>query len=469
MVFSSPIFLFGFLPAFLAIYYLTPARWRNLTILIGSYIFYGWWRIDFLGVFVLVTWWNYAVSQRIVAAGDEPRKQSLLLVGVAGDLLVLGYFKYFNFGVDSFNALMGYAGNEPVGLWSVILPIGISFYTFQAISYLIDVRRGDTPAATNLVDFAAFIALFPQLIAGPVLRYKDLVDQFTDRVHSFALFSAGAKRFAIGLAMKVIVADSVAPLADQAFALAAPTAAEAWLGALAYTIQLFFDFAGYSAMAIGLGLMMGFRFMENFDNPYFSQSITEFWRRWHMSLSAWLRDYLYISLGGNRKGKVRTYVNLLATMVLGGLWHGANWTFVLWGAWHGAILAIERACGVNADLNAPRAYGRVLLTMVFVVLGWVMFRAESVDGAFTMYAGMFGANGWEISPDVAWRIKMSEIAFLVIGALVATLMFHQSRRGGLATPDGRRVLGDVGAMLLIPICAAKVAALSYSPFLYFQF
>ena len=469
MVFSSPIFLFGFLPAFLVIYYLTPARWRNLTILIGSYVFYGWWRIDFLAVFVLVTWWNYVISQFVVANQDQQRKQRWLLVGVFGDLAVLGYFKYFNFGVDSFNAIMGYAGGEPSGLWSVILPIGISFYIFQAISYLIDVRRGDAPAATNLIDFAAFIALFPQLIAGPVLRYKDLVGQFEARVHSFALFAEGARRFATGLAMKVLIADSVAPLADTVFALEAPTAAEAWLGALAYTIQLFFDFAGYSAMAIGLGLMMGFRFMENFNNPYFSQSITEFWRRWHMSLSAWLRDYLYISLGGNRRGRTRTYVNLSLTMVLGGLWHGANWTFVLWGAWHGAILAVERALGVKGDVTAPRVYARVAGTIFLVILGWVMFRATSVADAVEVYAGMFGGNGWAISPEVAWRITSAHIFYLLLGIATAAAMFQLSRRPAATRSDMARTVGHVAAAALVPICAAKVAAQSYSPFLYFQF
>jgi len=469
MVFSAPIFLFGFLPAFLAVYYLTPARWRNLTILIGSYLFYGWWRLDFLGVFLLVTWWTYALGAALAGARSERARQRWLLVGVFGDLAVLGYFKYFNFGVDSFNALMQQAGAAPVTLWSVILPIGISFYVFQAISYLIDVRRGDAPAATRLIDFAAFIALFPQLIAGPVLRYKDMAGQFQERAHSFALFSAGARRFAAGLAMKVIVADSVAPLADMAFALPAPTAAEAWLGAFAYTIQLFFDFAGYSAMAIGLGLMMGFRFAENFDNPYFSQSITEFWRRWHMSLSAWLRDYLYISLGGNRRGRLRTYLNLAATMLLGGLWHGAAWTFVLWGAWHGALLALERACGVKADLERPRAALRVAVTFMLVLLGWVMFRAASVSDAISMYGAMFGQNGWAVSAEVAWRITPAPLAFMALGVVAASAMFVCRRGAGGQWSRQRPALGNIGAALLLPIAAAKAASQSYAPFLYFQF
>ncbi len=253
-------------------------------------------------------------------------------MGVTGNLGALAYFKYWNFGVDNVNAVLGAAGHEPLSVGTVLLPIGISFYTFQAISYLVDVYRRDAPPERSVVSFAAFIALFPQLIAGPVLRYKDLVDQFQEREHSLRRFSEGARRFFVGLSMKVLVADVAAPLADAVFAAPAPSLTEAWLGTLAYTIQLFFDFAGYSSMAIGIGLMIGFRFIENFDQPYISGSITEFWRRWHISLSSWLRDYLYIPLGGNRKGEARTYVNLGLTMVLGGLWHGASWNFLLGGA-----------------------------------------------------------------------------------------------------------------------------------------
>ena len=276
MVFSSNVFLFLFLPIFLGLYYLCPNRGRNLLILIGSYTFYAWWRVDFLLLFAAVTLWNYVFGLRIQAHAGTETARRWVVAGVVGNLATLGYFKYANFGVTNINAVLESMGMEPFVLTSVILPIGISFYIFQSISYLIDVYRKDTEPTRNLINFAAFIALFPQLIAGPVLRYKDLADQFTDRTHSLDKFSEGATRFMQGFVKKVFIADSLAPLVDHCFALDNPSTGDAWLGMIAYTAQLYFDFSGYSDMAIGLGLMMGFRFMENFNQPYISQSITEF-------------------------------------------------------------------------------------------------------------------------------------------------------------------------------------------------
>ena len=366
MVFSSETFLFLFLPLFLALYYLTPFRYRSALILAGSWTFYGWWRIDFLGLLILTTLWTYLFG-RLIAANLGTRRATLACaLGTAGCLGVLGVFKYLNFFIDSFAALLG---TDAAGLgihWHLILPIGVSFYVFQSISYLVDVYRRDASATVNFFDFAAFISLFPQLVAGPILRFKDLEDQFRDRTHTAAKFADGMALFALGLAKKVLIADSLAPLADLAFSTPDPSALLAWLGALAYTLQLYFDFSGYSDMAIGLGLMMGFRFMQNFDTPYISASITEFWRRWHISLSVWLRDYLYIPLGGNRISERRTYINLMTVMVLGGLWHGANWTFVIWGFWHGGWLALERWMGWSMR---PRTLARVGFTMLLVLLG----------------------------------------------------------------------------------------------------
>ncbi|MCK7551374.1 MBOAT family O-acyltransferase [Marinobacter goseongensis] len=472
MVFSSNIFLFLFLPAFLGIYYLTPFRHRSLVILVGSYAFYAWWRVDFLLLFVAVTLWNYLMGLAIHRAGVGTAKaRRWVALGVGGDLATLAYFKYANFGIDSLNSLLVSAGSQPLELASIILPIGISFYVFQAISYVVDVYRGDTEPTRRFVDFAAFIALFPQLIAGPVLRYKDLADQFTYRTHTLDKFGEGAVRFMQGFIKKVFIADSIAPLADSAFALSDPSTADAWLGFLAYTAQLYFDFSGYSDMAIGLGLMMGFRFNENFNQPYVSQSITEFWRRWHISLSTWLRDYLYIPLGGNRNSTVQTYRNLLLTMLLGGLWHGANWTFLLWGAWHGLVLAVERALGVSGSPSGFRLF-RWALTFLIVMLGWVTFRASTLTEAFGFYGAMFSFDGAGLSDVYVQGMRDLNLAILVLAYGVIAMM-------GLKDRLARRGIGPLvsgwrsaAAPLLVPVFALavlKLSAESFSPFLYFQF
>lgn len=485
MVFSSNVFLFLFLPIFLGLYYLCGNRYRNLLLLVASYAFYAWWRVDFLLLFVAVTAFNYWLGLRIGATGVRTSAaQRWLLLGVIGDLGVLGYFKYANFGVANINTALQSMGFEPFVLTSVLLPIGISFYIFQSLSYLIDVYRGDVEPTRHPVDFAAFIALFPQLIAGPVLRYKDLADQFVERTHSFDKFSEGAARFMQGFVKKVFIADSLAPVVNHCFGLADPTTGEAWLGAIAYTAQLYFDFSGYSCMAIGLGLMMGFRFMENFNQPYISQSITEFWRRWHISLSTWLRDYLYISLGGNRGTTLQTYRNLFLTMLLGGLWHGANWTFVIWGAWHGAWLAIERFFGVDAAPTLVRPW-RWAFTFLLVVIGWVIFRAENLHVAWRMYVAMFSFSDWHLSALTLAQLTSLQVATLVLAYLViAWCGLRQFYRFGAsnapriaAAPAGsgasaldmRVLLMRVLLLLLFFASVMKLSAQSFSPFLYFQF
>ena len=469
MVFSSAIFLFAFLPLFLAVYYLAPRRWKNLVIVVGSYIFYGWWRLDFLALLIATTLWNYVLGLRIVAATDKPVARRWLAIAIAGNLSVLIYFKYMNFFATSFSA--AFLGGAPVSpfLGNVILPIGVSFFVFQAISYVTDLYRGDAKHADNLVDFAAFKALFPQLVAGPVLRYKDLEDQFANRTHTWEKFGEGATRFMQGLARKVLIADTVAPIADLFFAAPAPTLAESWLGITAYSIQLYFDFSGYSSMAVGLGLMLGFRFTENFRFPYISRSITEFWRRWHLSLSAWLRDYLYIPLGGNRKGTVRTYVNLFLTMLLGGIWHGANWTFVFWGAWHGAILAIERAMGVTPTSRRPA--WTLLTTLILVGLGWVMFRAPNLMVALDMYRGLVGLNGFGLRDIYAWQVPGLSLLAMVLGVVACAVEPYLVPGQGASTPVmSRRVaLVSAAASVFAVIAIGKLIADSESPFLYFQF
>lgn len=461
MVFSSNIFLFAFLPIFLVCYYLTPWRGKSTLILIFSYAFYAWWRPEFLGLLVGVTVISYGFALAIGVATNETQRHFLLSAGVTVNLLALGYFKYANFGIESFNAALLSAGLKPIEFAHVLLPIGLSFYIFHAISYLIDIYRREATPARNLIDFAAFIALFPHLVAGPVLRYHLLAEQFKSRVHSFDRFSRGCVVFMVGFCKKVLIADTVAPLADAAFSAPFPTLLDAWLGIVAYTVQLFFDFSGYTDMAIGLALMIGFVFPENFNDPYVSQSITEFWKRWHMSLSSWLREYLYVSLGGNRKGLIRTYINLFLTMLLGGLWHGANWTFVMWGAWHGGILVLERYWEQRLGRPLLPGWLRVIKTMLLVMLGWVLFRAADILGAARMFKGLLGINGLPFSDSVGWQVTPDRICILLLGiGLIYTM------------PWLRRTQGSYLRYLLVPFFLWAVATLSsqsFTPFLYFQF
>lgn len=461
MVFSTPIFVFGFLPAFLAAYYLLPRSSRNWLILLGSTLFYAWWRADALIVLYGIAGGSYLSGFVATRSHSDATRKWAVRLGVSFNLAILAWFKYTTFILGNLNTALG---GTALTVPEIILPIGLSFLTFQSISYIIDVARGDAPAAKKLSDFLAFSSLFPQLIAGPVLRYKDLAHQFEHRPHSFALFSRGLRRFVEGLAMKLLVADSVAPLVDRLFALNAPTMAEAWLAAAAYSIQLLFDFAGYSVMAIGLGLMIGFRFPENFNAPYTSRSVTEFWRRWHISRSTWLRDYLYVPLGGNRGGTVKTYRNLLLTMVLGGIWHGANWTFILWGIWHGGLMAIERALGSkHRETVWPRAIAWPL-TLVLVMLGWVAFRAETLGQAGAVYVGMFGGHGIALRPEVQTLIAPTELICLAIGIVL-------SLAPGFAdlTKLQRHSYPALRMAALSLLCFVVLQARTDSPFLYFQF
>ncbi len=471
MVFCSNIFLFLFLPVFLALYYLTPFRLKSSLILVASYAFYAWWRMDFLLLFFAITLWNYFTGRRIGKAGAKsPLAKRWVTIGVGIDLATLGYFKYADFGVSSLNALLASVGAQPLPLAEVLLPIGISFYIFHAISYIVDVYRGDAEPSRRFSDFAAFIALFPQLVAGPVLRYKDLAAQFAHRTHTLDKFTEGAGRFMLGFIKKVFIADSIAPLADNAFALADPTAADAWIGIFAYAAQLYFDFSGYSDMAVGLGLMMGFRFIENFNQPYISRSITEFWRRWHISLSTWLRDYLYIPLGGNRGSKAATYRNLFLTMLLGGLWHGANWTFVLWGMWHGAWLCLERVFG--PDTRAPSVFKFLpwLSTLFIVLMGWVAFRADTLAEAFSFYGALFGGD-FRFSPVYADSITRMQLCTLALAWLIVVICGLRSLR---ARPWQRGVrsipaVASPALAALFAVSVLKLSTQSYTPFLYFQF
>lgn len=410
MVFSSHLFLFYFLPAALALYYLSPRRLKHLTLTAVSYVFYGWASPLFVVLMFASTLIDYLCGLALAgqlrpSAWSRPipllrpgqprtrRQRWTLAISITVNLAVLGFFKYFNFFAFNYTLLaesLGLAGMGVENTLKVTLPLGISFYTFQSMSYAIDVYRGDAPVIRNPIDFWCYVAMFPQLVAGPIVRFRDIAHQFRERTHTIEKFVRGLAFLALGLGKKVLLANPCGKVADMAFDSGSIGCADSWIGAVAYAFQIYFDFSAYSDMAIGLGLMMGFVFAKNFDSPYLSRSISEFWRRWHLSLSTWLRDNLYYPLGGNRKGRVRTYVNLALVMLLGGLWHGASWNFVIWGAIHGLMLMIERAGGNRAIHGGLLGFAKMATTFVIVCFTWVFFRAADLPAAVDYCRSMLG-------------------------------------------------------------------------------
>jgi alginate O-acetyltransferase complex protein AlgI len=392
-----------------------------------------------------------------------------VVVSVVTNLALLGFFKYFNFAAESWDAAAALLGAPSWRLETVLrvtLPLGISFYTFQSMSYTLDVYRGRVRALANFVDFACYVSLFPQLVAGPIIRFNEVADQLRRRLHSVERFVRGAVFVCLGMAKKVLLANPCGWVADAAFDAASVRAADAWLGALAYGFQIYFDFSGYSDMAIGLGLMIGFVFPKNFDSPYKAESITDFWRRWHISLSTWLRDYLYVPLGGNRRGPRRTYANLGTVMVLGGLWHGASWNFVFWGALHGGWLALERAMGKRGPWSALPRPLRIALTFLVVTIGWVFFRAADLPAAGRYLAAMVGAAdpGAAAALVPAFIYDRYHLLVLILAAgiaFAAPQTWDWSRR--LSWPKGFAALG----LLLLALVA--MASQGYNPFIYFIF
>jgi alginate O-acetyltransferase complex protein AlgI len=471
VVFSSAAFLFLFLPLFLAGYYAMPSRFRSGWILAGSWFYYGFWRVDFLLLMIGTSMFAWFVGTRIARNGDRPRyARAWRSAGVVLPLLVLAYFKYFNFGIDTLSGISTFLGGGAITAWSVVLPVGISFYTFQIISYVVDVYRGTVPPGRSFVEVAAYISLFPQLVAGPIVRYKQIAYQFREREHGWNTFATGARRFMIGLARKVLIADAVAPIANAVFTAESPSFVGAWLGLLAYAVQIYFDFAAYSDMAIGLGRMMGFSLPENFDMPYRSGSITEFWRRWHMTLSAWLRDYLYIPLGGNRRGWGRTLVNLMTVMVLGGLWHGASWSFVLWGAWHGIWLIAERVTFKERAAEL-RSLPYRLVTLLAVLAGWVVFRAENLQTAWGIFGGLVGAHGFALEATLSWQFSAGAITAIAAGVVISAvepLVLRLVNEPHRPIPVLHALSGAAVSFLFV-ISVVRLLASSYSPFLYFRF
>ncbi len=469
MVFSSFVFLFYFLPATLALYYAAPARIRGAILTAASYIFYGWWNPAFCLLMLFSTAVDYFCGKWVAAIprGAAGRWKPVAL-SVVTNLALLGWFKYAAFVADNLNRAAASLGLEAaLPVLAIALPVGISFYTFQSMSYCIDVYRGDAPPARSFLDFACFVSLFPQLVAGPIVRYRELAGQLIVRRHSAALFSEGIARFTIGLSKKVLIANPCGAIADAVFGATALDARCAWLGVTAYAFQIYFDFSGYSDMAIGLGRMLGFTFPENFRSPYRATSMSDFWRRWHITLSAFLRDYLYIPLGGNRRGTARTYFNLFLVMFLGGLWHGAQWTFVLWGCAHGLFLALERVAGGHAlYARTPHAV-QVAATFTLTLLCWVLFRAENLEVAGRVYAGLFGFGEADSRAALLWA-GLARPYNLVVLAAAAVLTWAMPRAAELSvrplTP-----LRAVAILLLFALSAVMLLSQGENPFLYFQF
>ncbi len=490
MVFSSILFLFYFLPLVLGGYYLLHAfgsrHGKHAFLTVVSYVFYGWANPLFFVLMLTSTLIDYLCGLWMTGQFDRrvwaqpvpvlspkrkplPHERAALLVSLCTNLVLLGFFKYFNFGMESWNALMHTAGFDAAvyaNFLRITLPLGISFYTFQSMSYSIDIYRGDARAIRNWTDFACYVSMFPQLVAGPIIRFQEVADQIYARTHTLEKFARGAAFIGMGLAKKVLLADPCGKVADQCFGAGALGAMDAWFGAIGYSFQIYFDFSAYSDMAIGLGLLMGFMFAKNFDSPYRAQSITEFWQRWHLSLSTWLRDYLYIPLGGNRKGQGRTYVNLMLVMLLGGLWHGASWNFVIWGGIHGLMLAAERRHGKHSFYQRlPKAL-RVCATYVVVVVAWVFFRATDLPGALHYVGAMFGLGSRTATSVLVAGQIYTVYHTLTVAAAGLVCWF------GIQTWDFTRhitwpklavILGLFGLGLLM------LVATSFHPFIYFIF
>jgi len=466
MLFNSYEFLFLLLPIVLFGYYFLPRGWRVILLTVASYVFYGWWDYRFCSLLLVSTVIDYVAGWKIHAAITPRARRGWLMVSLFSNLGLLGFFKYYDLGAATVNWLAAHLGGvaDPlIPLLHIVLPVGISFYTFQSMSYSIDIYRGLVPPVRDFWKFACYVALFPQLVAGPIIRYHELADQLITRTHTFDKAARGITLFVLGLAKKVLLADGVAPLAMRVFGLTAPDFISAWAGLMAYAMQIYFDFSGYSDMAVGLGLLFGFEFPQNFHSPYKSISITEFWRRWHMSLSGWLRDYLYIPLGGSRRGNVRTYINLFLTMLLGGLWHGANWTFVLWGGYHGTLLAIERMAGKRSLLARLPDGLQTVVTFVLVLFGWVLFRCSTLQQVGGMFAGLLGLHGLG-SPAALWADLP-----LAVGMLLPTSLLVWGSRNTWEIHWRPGFLLAVGLAVLFVVCVGVIMVNSSSPFLYFQF
>ena len=461
MLFSSISFLYYFLPGVLLVYFLAPRWGKNAVLLLASLIFYGWGEPKLLGLMVFTILLFYGCGLAIGAARSQKTKKWWLTVSVVISLLLLGLFKYADFFIGSFNAATGLS----VPLLKLALPVGISFYTFQCLSYTIDVYRGNVAPQRNVVSFGAYVALFPQLIAGPIVRYVDVARELESRTHSWENLRLGLRRFLVGLGKKVLLADNFALLAKLFRESGEPSVLFYWMYAVAFTLNIYFDFSGYSDMAIGLGRMLGFHFIENFNYPYLSKSVAEFWRRWHMSLGSWFRDYVYIPLGGNRVKPARWVFNILVVWMLTGLWHGAAWNFVLWGLLFAALLLAERAFPGLQKLPGAVRHGYVLLA---VVLSFVLFNAENLTQAGQDFAGLFGLGGLPlVTAETLYYLRSFGVLFLV-GFVGSTPVVKQCA-GRIAQTRAGLPLELLMMTALLLVCTGYLVDGSFSPFLYFRF
>ena len=487
MVFSSSIFLFYFLPIFLVVYFLVGKKLKNGVALLASLVFYGFGSPRFLLLLLLSILIDYFLVREIPKSTENKRRKLFLTLSIILNIGLLAYFKYANFFIENFNALLGAFGASPIRWTKVILPIGISFFTFQKMSYSVDVYRGTSEPLKSIADYALFIMLFPQLIAGPIVRYNEVASQIVDRSANETIDNKllGFYRFVIGLSKKMLIANILAEYVDKVFALPATEigVATAWLGILAYTFQIYFDFSGYSDMAIGIGRMIGFKFPENFNNPYISKSVTEFWKRWHITLGSWMMDYLYIPLGGNRKGVRRTYLNLWIVFFLSGLWHGAAWNFVVWGAYHGLFICLDKLIKVKgyglrvkegnpSTLTHNPSTLTIIPTFLIVMVGWVLFRADTLGYAMQYIGTMFGFHGHAAvaycNPQFVFTLVVA-VFFSFFGLTKAgdkCLDFFFNRE----SYSGRQYLwvGLVVVVLLV-LSASFILKGSFNPFIYFRF
>jgi alginate O-acetyltransferase complex protein AlgI len=485
MVFSSPIFLFLFLPIVLTVNSLLPGtKARNLWLLLMSFVFYSWGQIDFVLLLLASTLMNYGLGLWMGRSESAGNRKIIVALAVFINIGILAFFKYANFTVGMLNSLLHLGGVALLPVPHITLPLGISFFTFHALSYIIDVYRRKWKSATDPTDVALYIFFFPQLIAGPILRWGAIGPQLRQRTVSRDVFADGIRRFVGGLAKKVLIANAVAVPADQIFSLPASelSTPDAWLGILCYTLQIYFDFSGYSDMAVGLGKMFGFEFLENFRFPYLAESVRDFWRRWHISLTTWFRDYLYIPLGGNRISPGRTYLNLVTVFFLCGFWHGANLTFVVWGLYHGAFLALERTRLGVWQAKLPRSL-RHLYTILVVMMGWVLFRANTFTAAGYFFRALFGLSAVPAFAGTNGRYNMTnlDVWAVILGILFSGPLWNWmltlcARSGQWFPRASRPVIQAFGSALeiilvvaVMLIVAVSVAGNTYNPFIYFRF